>query len=253
MTSMAEFAKRAEKFTIDNSPLILTAVGTAGVIATAVLTGKAAFKAAELLGPEDDRIDMTKMEMFAFTWKNYVPACGVGLLTVGAVVGANQIGTRRAAALAAAFTISERAFDEYKGKVKETFGAGKEEKVVNAVAKDRMMDNPPTVDNTIIITNDGDQLFQDSWSARYFRTSAESVHQAVNQLNHTIITEGQATLTDFYELLGLAKTRESDEIGWNANKLLDVYFAPVLHDNGQMPALAIEYRVVPSRNYFRTH
>jgi Family of unknown function (DUF6353) len=80
----------------------------------------------------------------------------------------------------------------------------------------------------------------------------EQVNQAVNNLNQTVLMEGQASLTDFYELLGLSRTLESDEVGWKADKLLDIYLSAVMHDEGKVPVLAIEYRVVPSRDYFRT-
>lgn len=264
MHSATEIAKKAQKFTIDNSPLLLTIVGAIGISGTAYLSGRAGFKASRIIQREQEKVNLhreagqplrqfTKKEMLALTWRSYVPACGVGIVTLGAVVGSNHISTSRSAALASAFAISQEAAEKYKSKVIEKLGEAKEKAVVDGVAQDRVTANPPTEANTIIVSSSpGRQLFQDSWSGRYFELEAESVRQAVNELNHQVNLHGYATLSDFYELLGLAKVAESDELGWNADKLLDVYFAPVLHDDGKRPVLAIEYRVVPSRDYFRT-
>ena len=256
----SDLAKAAQKFANDNAPLILTAVGTAGVITTGILAFRGGLKASDILaeewvsrmGEEDTFEELSIKDKVVLTWSCYVPACGVGLLTIGAIVGANQIGTRRAAAMAAAYSISEKAFEEYRDKAKEKLGEGKEKKLRDEVASDRVNREGPTSENTFIVTNDGDQIFQDSWSGRYFKSTVENVHQAVNQLNHTINMEGQASLTDFYELLGLSRTAESDELGWKAEKLLDIYISAVMHDEGKVAVLAIEYRVVPVRDYFRT-
>ena len=262
MASVSDLAKTAQKFTIDNSPLILTVVGALGVISTGLLAARGGFKAAEILEHERQKhaihrgaggppVAFSAKEKVAMTWQCFIPSCGVGLLTVGAVVGSNRIGTNRAAALATAFALSEKHVAEYKNKVVEKFGQAKENQVVDSVAKDRVLANPPTDSNVLIVGN-GKQMFQDSWSGRYFQSEAETVRAAVNELNHQLNIHGHATLTDFYELLGLPKNAGSDEIGWNADNLLDVYFAAVMHEDGKQPVIAIEYRVVPSRDYFRS-
>lgn len=262
------YLKAAEKFTTDNSPLILTAIGAAGVLTTAILAAKGGYQASERL--RDERVErwtnvegypqvdvpsnaiFTPKEKLAMTWTYYAPACGAAAVTIAAVVASNRVSTKRAAAMAAAYSLSVEAFDEYKDKVKAKLGERKETIVRDEIAQDRVANNPPTDDNVIVVTHDGDQIFQDSWSGRYFKSNHEAVRRAVNELNHVVNSEGSATLTDFYGFLGLAKTRESDEIGWAADKLLDVYFSPVLHDNGKTAVMAIEYYVTPTRSFFRT-
>lgn len=270
MINIRTILKDLEKFTTDNSPLILTALGAAGVITTGVLAAKGGIEASRRIDAEIERRKwvksddeqkaylvsdippMTIKEKVVLTWSAYAPACGAGAFTVVAVVAANRISTRRAAAMAAAYSISMEALDEYKDKVKEKFGERKANEVRDQIAQDRVNNDPPTDENVIVVTHDGDQIFQDSWSGRYFKSNHEAVRRAVNELNHVVNSEGSATLTDFYGFLGLSKTKESDEIGWNSDKLLDVYFAPVLHDNGKSAVMAIEYYVTPTRSFFRT-
>jgi len=266
MTSASDIAKKAQKFTIDNSPLLLTVVGAIGIAGTAYLSGRAGFKAAKILEREQERFQIhrtasdpvrrvfTFKEQLALTWKAYVPACGVGLVTLGAVVGSNHISTSRSAALASAFAISQEAADKYKTKVIEKLGDVKEKAVVDAVATEQVLENPPTASNTIIVSNNaGRQLFQDSMSGRYFEIEAEEVKQGVNELNRQLLNDDEASLTDFYQLIGLAKTDLSDEVGWTSDDLLEVYFAPVIHDNGKVPVLSIQYttRPKPLRSSFR--
>lgn len=257
---LTDLLKGAERFTVANSPAILTAVGVAGVVTTGVLAFRGGLKASDILAEEwllrmgeDDKFEeLTLVEKVTKTWQCYTPACGVGLLTIGAVIGANRIGTRRTVAMAAAFSLTEKAYEEYRETVQEKFGKKKSDETREETARKRVNKNGPTEENTVIVTNGGDQIFQDSWSGRYFKSTMESVQQAVNQLNHVVNMEGQASLTDFYELLGLTRTAESDELGWKAEKLLDVYFDAVMHDAGNVPVIAMEYRVTPSRDYFQT-
>lgn len=258
--TLIEIAKRAEKFAFDNSPLILTAVGTAGVITTAVLTGKASFKAADIIDKEQTKLrlhsnevprpELDAKEKFVLVWKLYIPAVGTGVLTIAAVVGANQIGTRRAAAMAAAYSVSERAFTEYKEKVADKFGEGKERQVRDEIAQDRI--TKTSSDNSVIILGGGDQLCFDAWSGRYFMSDMETLKKAQNDLNYRILRDNYASLSDFYSLVGLDNTAESDEIGWNVDKEFEIEFSTCLAHDGR-PAISIDFRAVPIRNYFRLH
>jgi len=261
MTSASDVAKKAQKFTIDNSPVLLTVVAAVGVIGTAYLAARGGYKSAEIIADKrysenirrtatQSSYEPTFQEKLALTWKSYVPACGVGLITVASVVGSNKISTSRSAAMAAAFTISEKAFVDYREKVVEQIGKNKAEKVDVAVAQDRVDSNPPTKENIVIVTNDADQIFQDSWSGRYFRSNMEAVNRAVNDLNHQLNVHGYSSLTDFYEHLGLSKTQESDEVGWTSDNLLEVGYDAVIHDSGQTTVMAVKYRTKPIRDYY---
>lgn len=260
---LLSLAKKAEKFAFDNSPLILTMVGAAGVVTTGILATKAGYRAHEILINEDaDRVNearrldkpepevLTRQEIIQLTWKLYIPATLNGLVTVTAIVAANQIGTRRAAAMAAAYTVSERAFSEYREKVYEKFGETKERQVRDEVAQDRIDKKP--ADASVIILSGGTQLCFDAWSGRYFMSDMETLKKAQNDLNYRIIRDNYASLTDFYNLIGLDSTAESDDIGWNVDKEFEIEFSTCLAHDGR-PAISIDFRAVPIRNYFRLH
>src|SRR5687768_2827624 len=118
----------AQRFFLANSPSILTAVGTIGVISTAVLATRAGYSSACLLSEarqpyyRGDEPDLEKREVLELVWKEFIPPAIVGAVTLTAIIGANHISTRRAAAVAAAFKISERMAEEYRQKVLEHIG-----------------------------------------------------------------------------------------------------------------------------------
>ena len=265
---LVAIAKRVEKFTVDNSPLILTVVGVTGTITTALLSVKGTIKAVRIIDQEridreylqnvpDPRVygvrelDLTRREMFKLVWKEYIPPVGVGVLTVVAIVGANQIGTRRAAALAAAYSMSEHAFTEYRDKVVEKMGLTKEKGVRDDLAQERVNKNPMG-DKQIIIAGSGDVICHEAFTGRYFNSSMEELKSAQNAINYQINNNVYASLSDLYDRLGLKHTSESNEVGWNSDKLLEMQFSTVLNDKGQ-PCLSFDYQVVPIRNYYNTH
>ena len=252
--TLSNLAKRVEKLITDNSPVILTAIGVAGTITTAYLTGKASFKAAEILDHERNYVSdspgmLELREKVNLTWKLYIPAIGTGILTCACIVGANRIGSRRAAAMAAAYSLSERAFSEYKEKVVERIGDIKEQKIRDEIAQDRVYRNPVS-SREVIITGNGDVLCYDSITGRYFNSNVESIRKAVNDTNHQILNDMYASLNDFYQKIGLPMTPYANEVGWNVDRLLEINFSTVLSEDGR-PCISLDYPLAPIRECFR--
>jgi hypothetical protein len=257
--TLTSFAKGVEKFVQDNSPAILTAIGVVGTVSTAYFTGKASFKAAEIirdqeLAMKDGKPIFVPMDLrgkFELTWKLYIPAVGTGAMTIACIICANRIGNRRAAAMAAAYSISERAFTEYKEKVVEKIGANKERAVRDELAQDRVNRNPKT-QNEVIISGGGEVLCYDEYSGRYFESSMEEIKKAMNDTNYRILNDGFASLGDFYERLSLPSTKYSEEVGWNTDHPLEIMFSTTMSDDNK-PCLAIDYQTVPTRGFNRFH
>lgn len=252
--TFSNIAQKVQKFTIDNSPLLLTVVGATGVVATAYLTGRASFKAADVLREYSEagyvkRQELDLKKKVNLTWKLYIPAITVGTATLAAVVGANQIGTKRTAALAAAYTLSQTAVDEYRAKVVEKLGEKKATQIRDEVAQDRVDANPVS-GRDIIMTGSNEVLCCELYTGRYFKSSRDAVEKARNDLNYRMLHDGYASLGDFYDLVGLPSTKMSDEVGWTNDKPMDIHFTATLTEDS-LPCLAIDYHVQPVRDYFR--
>lgn len=251
--------KQIEKFAIDNSPTILTVIGVIGTVGTALLTHKSTLKATEILQMEDakrfsrDRKSpvITRKETFELTWKTYIPPVTSGVVTIGCIVMANRIGSKRAAAIAAAYTISERAYSEYREKVVEKIGESKERAIRDDIVADRLRNNPQDESNVVIVGS-GNVLCYDMYTGRYFDSSVESIKSAVNEINYQINTHGYASLSDFYNHIGIPRTGISDMMGWTSDKLLNVDYTAHLSEDGR-PCVAINFQVEPVRNFDRFH
>ena len=265
--SIGSLAKKAERILADNSPFILTAVGVTGTITTAILAGRASFRAADILrdaelidaetGDPDlptvrSRHAVSTREKLEKTYKLYLPAVAVGSLTIAAIVGANRIGTRRAAAVAAAYSISERAFDEYRSKVVEKFGENKAREVREEIAQDRVNRKEAPV-ALIVSSDDGKVLCHDQFTNQYFRSDMETLRRAQNDVNAQILHQDFAKVSDFYEYVnaeGLEQTSFSDDVGWNTDKMLELTFDTILYQD-KTPCLSVGFAVVPIREPWR--
>lgn len=257
MTTLMRIAKQAEKFAADNSPMILTAIGVAGTVTTAVLTGKATIKAVRIVDdweyageglPTKETDVKTKVGL---VWKTYVPPAVVGTLTIATIISANQIGTRRAAAMAAAYTLSERAFSEYREKIVEKIGENKERSARDDIAQDRVTKFPISAAE-VILTGNGNVLCFEKFTGRYFHSDIETLKKAMNDLNYRVNNQYYASLSDFYDLIGLDHTTMSDDLGWNSDELCELVFSAVLSEDGR-PCMVMDYQVVPIRDYSRVH
>jgi hypothetical protein len=251
----SEIAKRSGKFIADNSPAILTAMGVTGALTTAYLTGKASFKAAQIIDDLEDisiRDDVpapTTREKFEAVWTLYIPAVATAGSSIACIILANRIGSRRAAALAATYAISEKAWAEYKEKVVERIGGRKEQDLRDEIAQDRVTRNPPTAQETIVIGG-GSVLCYESFTGRYFLSSMEDLKKSQNDLNYRVLNDYYASLTDWYGLIGLPRTAFSDEVGWNSDKMLELSFSTTLTEDGR-PCLSVDFAVTPIRDYYR--
>ena len=247
-------AKHVERVAVDNSPAILTAIGVTGTVTTAIFASKASFKAADIIremesvepvadDPKQRLLDRTKA-----TWQLYIPAVGVGTATIACIVFANQIGTRRAAAMAAAYSMSEKAFSEYREKIVEKVGEAKEQEARDEIAQERVERNP--LGSQVIVVNDREVLCFDQYTGRYFNSDMETLKQAQNKINYRMIRENYASLNDFYDCIGLDWVPTGDDVGWNSDQMLELSFTTVLSDD-QRPCIAIDFHTVPVRNFYR--
>lgn len=234
---------RSSRLISDNSPVILTTLAVAGVVTTAYLTHKAAVQSTLIVEEMDPHA--TKREIFDETWKLYIPPVSAAAVTCTSIIMANRIGARRAAAVAAAYTLSERAFDEYRSKVVEQIGEKKEQKVRDEVARE-IMERTPLDKAVIISTGSGDVLCLDAYSGRYFNSNMEALRKAQNDINARVLSNAEyATLSDYYHEIGLSDTTGSKEFGWNRHALLELEFSAMMTEDESKPCMVVTFSKVP--------
>lgn len=246
-----DIARRISKAAITHSPTILTTIGVIGTISTAVLATRAAFRAARIIHEEKERHgELEPKYMVEVTYKEFVPPVVTGLVTISAIVGANRVGSRRTAAIAAAFATTDRAFSEYRSKILDRVGEKKERAYRDEIVQDQVARDEAITKEVIVLS--GEVLCLDRYSGRYFSSDMETIKAAQNKVNYAVNNYFYASLTDFYNGLGIRPTSQSDDVGWNADKLLELEFSSAIADDGR-PCLAFEFSVVPIRNYYRVN
>lgn len=233
------------------SPEILTGIGIAGMVTTVVLAVRATPKALELIEEKkkETNEDLPAIEVVKAAWKPYIPAAVTGTASIACLIGSVSVSSRRVTALAAAYQLSETALTEYKDKVIETIGEKKEQTVKDKVAKSQI-ENTPVNKSEVIITGGGDTLCFEPTSSRYFKSDRDRIQRAVNNLNEQMIHDmfGYVSLNDFYDELGLEHTLVGDDIGWNTDNLIKLYYSSQLVDD-KTPCLVINYDSRPIYGY----
>lgn len=156
------------------APTILTCLGSAGVIATAVVAVKATPKAQELLAEakQEKEGELTKIETVRAIIPAYWPSVAIGLSTIACIVSANLLNRHSQAALAGAYALLESSYKEYKNKAKDVYGDDADKTIKQKMAEDRY-----EVDDSE--DQEDSQLFFDFNTLQYFRSTMGEVVQKV--------------------------------------------------------------------------
>lgn len=198
---------------------ILTCIGGAGVIVTAVSAVKATPKALRLLdaAEEEKGESLTNVEKIKIAGPTYIPTVMFGVGTIGCIFGANMLNKRQQAALISAYTLLDNSYKEYKKKVVELYGEDADKRVREELAKDNY-------DKEEFEEDDGLTLFYDEFSKRYFRSTMEDVLAAEYEINHLLAQDSGVYLNEFYDLLGLDEVDYGNYLGWSSFELVETYW-----------------------------
>lgn len=243
------------KKTLDkNASSIFTGTAIASSAAAVIFAHQAGRYAESILESErrarlhTKQEPVTRKEALMLTWKAYIPA-GVSLLfAVTSIVMLNRAGENKAASVSAAAMVSHKLMQDYVEKIEERLGETAVQEVRDEMAHEHISADP--VKEVIVLSDNADTLIRDGFSGRYFRANKHVIDSAVNQVNHVINDIGYASLTDFYDEIGLEPTDISDHIGWNRDELLSVEYGGALAADGQ-PCLEVCFRCVPFSGYNR--
>lgn len=237
-------AAKAQK----HSPEILFATGVVGFGATVYLSSRATLKAQDVVTEHnknnddiekvyrdkklseehgyteedykrDKRVNLAKtIRAFA---KLYSPAIIAGCVTLGSFTGAQVILNNRNAALVAAYATLDKAFENYRDRVVEEFGAEKDEEFRYNIVKQETKDSDGKKKSTKTV--DGHRA--PSQYARFFDEgnpnwqSDASINRMFlsniqNHMNDVLIHRGHVFLNEVYDALGIERTPEGSVVGW---------------------------------------
>lgn len=250
MNKITKITKNLGGMISKNSPYILTGLGCAGVVSTAILSAKATPRAFMILEEEIEYrerkhlLSLSKMDRVKLTWKCYIPAGVVGAASIGCIIGANTVNMKRNAALASLYALSESAFRDYKAKVVKEIGKPKETKIRDEIAKDHISKNPPNNGNMVLVGT-GEVLCYDKLSGRYFTSTHETIRKVFNDLDYELRSEMRLDLNELYYALNLPPIDLGTFVEFNIEKgQIELIPSTQLDPNGR-PCLVIDYDVYP--------
>lgn len=205
-------------FLVKHEPEILMSMGIAGLLFSTVWGVKATIKATKMV--ENKEADLKKplnfKETAKLTWKLYIPVVASAVISVPCIIAGNRVSSKRYAAIATAYTISETALQEYQLKTREIVGEKKEKEILESISNDKV-EKTYKPGTEIIMTGDGESLFYEPLSGRYFKSSWNKISKAANELNSKAMAglTGNVCLNDWFYSIGLDATELGDTIGWN--------------------------------------
>ena len=225
---------------------ILTGLAVVGAVGTAVLTAQSTLKARAVLDGEQ-LTEAPLSDQIRRVWTLYIPPLSLLAVTVGAIVGAHSINASRVASAVSVASVAQTNFDAYKRAARQVVGQDKEEEIRAKTPAQRCTEPVP---QTLEIT-EGEQLCFEAYSGRFFVSSVEEIHRAVNVVNNNINHDFAAPINDLYSELGLPVTKYGWDVGWNSDNLIAPEFASAL-DEQKRPYLVLDYTIGPSATYDRT-
>lgn len=231
-----------------HSPEILTGLGVTGLFGSVIFSVRGTVKATEAVEQKKKELNKEKLsvkETIGATWKYYIPTAITAATSTACIIGANSVNTRRKAALAAAYSLSESALAEYRDKVKEIIGENKESDVRAGIARDRMAVDPPNP-SEVIITGKGETWFRESITQRYFKSDIEKVRKVENDLNREMRSSNTISVDDVLYALGIFPNHKVlSDIGWDIDRHpIEFIFTPVMTDEVGV-CIEIDYRYTP--------
>lgn len=249
---ISNFIKTTKGYVAKHSPEILTGIGITGMITSTVLAVKATPKALQLIEEaKNEKGDiLTPVESVKAAWKPYIPAVITGVGAVACIIGASTVSTKRNAALATAYAISERSLLTYRDKVVETLGEKKEKEIREKISQDEV-NKKHISSEQVIITSKGNTLCMESISGRLFRSDIDQIKKIINELNRDMRNSNYVSLNDLNRELGLKNLPNGDNLGWNIDDgYIDVEFDACIADNEE-PCIVVNYSVPPKYDFDR--
>lgn len=251
--NIASYVKTARSVITANSPVLLLGTTIAGVVTTGVLAAKAGYEARGIIdrteGYQEDPEGIKEHSVLTFqekamiTWVVFAPAAISGAGTIAAAVGTHTVHTKRANAMAALYAVTSNKLDDMTEKAEELLGPKKTQDLQNKVAQKSIDRRPQFEDSEVMLVEDGNELCYDDWSGRYFMSNMAKLESAINDINRLLIDEGDASLNDWYDFVGLPGIQMGNDFGWSGKKI-EGKFGSVVATDGR-PAISVWFHEAP--------
>lgn len=198
-------------------PVLLTVTAGVGIVTTAILAARGHLKAVQEGGevPHDDNRVRYGLLWMQTNWRFYAPATVSAILTISALIGSHKILSSRNALAVGGLISANRELGVLRKSIEdlpEEAQATVRNRVQAIKQRREEVENAPSAET--IVVSEGDILWKDEFSGRYFTASQNDVHAAVNEVNRDLNLGDSVALNTFYSKIGLPHTQMGEILGW---------------------------------------
>lgn len=248
MKTISKVAGRTGLKLQKHSPEILMAAGITGIVVGTVMACRATTKLDDILEEHEDNVEYVndcyankelsekeKQKELAKTYgstalrigKLYAPAVSLEVASIGCILGAHGIMTKRNVALMAAYKAVEQSFAEYRQRVIEEYGEEKDYDLKHGIRHEKIKVEEDGKKTTKVINKaDPNGISQ---YARFFDASSKEwqgipeydlifLKAQQNYANDLLHSRGHVFLNEVYDSLGLDHTSAGSVVGWILSK-----------------------------------
>lgn len=239
-----------------HSPEIFVAAGIVGTVASTVMACKATTKIDEILNETKEKVDVIHEGMetgviadheytqkdgqkdltivYAQTgvklFKLYAPAIAVGTLSIASIIYGHKILKKRNIALAAAYTVVDKGFKDYRKNVVERFGQEIDKELRFNIKAEEVESETTDEKGNKTVTKEIVDIAKspvDKYS-RYARVwecgnpgwqkdpeyNLMYLRNQESYCNDILKSKGHLFLNEVYDMLGFQRTKEGQCVGW---------------------------------------
>jgi hypothetical protein len=153
--------------------------------------------------------------------KLYAPSILLGSVSIGMLTKSHNLLTERNAALTAAYTAIDKAFNQYRGRVVEKYGEDEDRELRYSAQSVQVIDEETGKKKTVRRVGDGEI----SMYARFFDELSTSWNRnpeynlvflkcQQSYANDMLKTRGHVFLNEVYDSLGIERTQAGQVVGW---------------------------------------
>lgn len=233
-----------------NSPTIFFVAGTVGIVGTVALACRATLKVSDAMDAYETRLEeikekrpsaysehedvvrdiqKLKRKTAVEIVKPYLPAVGLGVLSIGALTGSHVILTKRNGTLIAAYAALDRGFKEYRDRVADEYGKDVDKKFATGAStyltEEKMADGTTkTGSKTEVDGRFGGSPYAivfDELSRKFSKEpgrNAQTIMMIQSYANDKLKAQGHLFLNEVLDMLGLPRTPAGSQVGWFISK-----------------------------------
>lgn len=268
---MKKFFSNIKKGAKEHGPGISIIAGVVGLVASNVFTFIGTVKSVRKIDEIEQELgrETTKKEKIKYCWKHYVPSVTTIVTGVSAVIGGDQIKTKRfkkeVATNVAALAVEKANFEDYKDIVKDKLDE-KQQKEVEKEFREKQYENmSPTIHNPNALTDDQYLCYDEKFNA-WYAASQNEIDAAINKINKKASLMQCTTANDYFEALeDIQEANGTDgyragkpipraavcrDVGWIAGQEITAYTEDVgIRPNDSKPAVFVYFDPSPTRDF----